>query len=381
MPSIAAGQIETTVVPSGCGFDSMAEFAAECDERQTTRRDGVGDGAGMVAMPSAPAPVSPDVHPDVLAPAAAEASIADVSLVAHTDLAPAVASAVEPVPLPVPLQAPVVAAPAIESGWWAPAAIVLGLVAIAQVPFVAMWATQVRAAAPAPVATLVIESEPAGVLIRVDGTAIGPAPVRLSVPAGRRSVQLTHDGVERGVTLLVAPGETLRQSFAFLPAEPAAAVVPPPQPAQGAVRSAPTGALSGWITVDVPAPLRIFENGQLVGSTEVERLMLPVGEHVLELRSDELRFSTQQTVRVTAGTTTPVLVQLPTAPISINARPWGDVWVDGERVGDTPIGNLMRPIGRHQIVVRHPQLGERRATILSTANEPARVSVDFSNER
>ena len=72
-----------------------------------------------------------------------------------------------------------------------------------------------------------------------------------------------------------------------------------------------------------------------------------------------------------------VPVRLPSASISINAKPWAEAWVDGERVGDTPIGTLMRTIGRHEVVLRHPELGERRVPVLVTMGQPARVSVDF----
>ena len=65
------------------------------------------------------------------------------------------------------------------------------------------------------------------------------------------------------------------------------------------------------------------------------------------------------------------------APLSINARPWAEAWIDGERVGETPIGTLMRPIGRHEVVLRHPELGERRVPVVITLAQPARVSVDF----
>ena len=129
--------------------------------------------------------------------------------------------------------------------------------------------------------------------------------------------------------------------------------------------------------MDVAVPMRIIEDGRLLGTTEVDRLMLPAGDHVLDLRNDELQFSTRQMVTVKAGDTATVQVRLPTAPISINARPWAEAWIDGERIGETPIGTLMRTIGRHEVVLRHPELGERRVPVVISLAQPARVSVDF----
>jgi hypothetical protein len=57
--------------------------------------------------------------------------------------------------------------------------------------------------------------------------------------------------------------------------------------------------------------------------------------------------------------------------------PWAEVWIDGERVGDTPIGNLQAKIGTREIVFKHPELGERRTTATVTLKEPVRISMDL----
>jgi hypothetical protein len=64
--------------------------------------------------------------------------------------------------------------------------------------------------------------------------------------------------------------------------------------------------------------------------------------------------------------------------LSINATPWADVWVDGKSVGTTPLANLEVTAGNHEILWRHPHLGERRETITVTASTPARAATDFS---
>ena len=54
-----------------------------------------------------------------------------------------------------------------------------------------------------------------------------------------------------------------------------------------------------------------------------------------------------------------------------------EVWIDGEKVGETPMGNLPVTIGTHEILFRHPDLGERRRVTTVTLTAPARVSVDM----
>jgi hypothetical protein len=64
--------------------------------------------------------------------------------------------------------------------------------------------------------------------------------------------------------------------------------------------------------------------------------------------------------------------------LSVNAMPWAELWVDGSRVGETPLGNVPVRIGKHEIVLKHPQFGERRLQVLVRADTPARASVDMS---
>jgi hypothetical protein len=53
------------------------------------------------------------------------------------------------------------------------------------------------------------------------------------------------------------------------------------------------------------------------------------------------------------------------------------VFIDGQPVGETPIGNLSVPIGPHEIVFKHPQFGERRHAVSVTAGVPVRLSVEM----
>jgi hypothetical protein len=228
---------------------------------------------------------------------------------------------------PVPVVAEAAAA---QRGRWFVGVAVLALLTLGQLPFVVLWALQ-RANPVAPVAIQVTKPPVAFEIV---------PPVR----------------AER--TLIPPP--------------------PPPKPAPvAAAKPAPPGSLSGWLRVEVPVAMRISEDGRLLGTTDVDRLMLPTGDHVLDLRSDDLQFSTRMLVTIKAGETSVLPVRLPSASISINAKPWAEAWVDGERVGDTPIGTLMRTIGRHEVVLRHPELGERRVPVLVTLAQPARVIVDF----
>ena len=78
-----------------------------------------------------------------------------------------------------------------------------------------------------------------------------------------------------------------------------------------------------------------------------------------------------------SGKVATLTIDPPKTTIAINALPWAEVWMDGTKIGETPIGNLAVSAGSHDLVFRHPELGERRETVLATFKSPVRVSVDM----
>jgi hypothetical protein len=109
----------------------------------------------------------------------------------------------------------------------------------------------------------------------------------------------------------------------------------------------------------------------------MERVMLAAGDHDLEFVNDALGYRASRRVSVTPGRTTSITLQTPKGSLSINAQPWAEVWLNGERLGVTPIGNHAVSIGSHELVFRHPELGERRSPVTVGLQQAARVGVDM----
>ena len=172
-----------------------------------------------------------------------------------------------------------------------------------------------------------------------------------------------------------APANTTPSSPSPTPASPPTAKLTPPAVAPVAAAS-PQG-LAGMLTVSAPVPLRLFLKGRLVGTTEAESTMLPQGTHELEFVNDAVGFRARRTVSIRPGATSAIKLDAPPGTLHINAVPWAEVWIDGERIGETPIGNYAARIGNREIVFRHPELGERRATAMVTLKEPVRISMDM----
>jgi hypothetical protein len=203
-----------------------------------------------------------------------------------------------------------------------------------------------------------VRTEPAGARISVDGLPRGTSPVTVGeLTPGEHAVLLESDFGAMKQIVSIEPGLT------------ASLMVP-----LAAQDGAP---VSGWMSVTAPADVQIFENKRLLGTSQSDRLMVSAGRHELEIVNDTLGYRTIRTVQVSAGKVTPIKVEFPKGTIALNAVPWAEVWVDGEKVGETPIGNLPLSIGPHEIVFRHPDLGEQRHAALVTLNTPARLSVDL----
>lgn len=214
---------------------------------------------------------------------------------------------------------------------------------------------------PAPVTgRLEVSSDPSGASVSVDGQARGQTPLTLTgVEAGRHDVVISQgtSSVMRSVN--VTGGAT---------ASVVASLAPPPPPAP----------VVGWASFDSSVDLQVMENGRMIGTTRASRLALSPGVHELDLVSDALNVRQASTVSIVPGRNTRTIVTLPMGSLSVNALPWAEVWVNGEPVGMTPLANLSVTVGSHEIVWRHPTLGERRQVVLIKAQTPVRVGVDFN---
>lgn len=295
--------------------------------------------------------------------------------------------------------------------------------------FVAYKFFGIGRAAPA-MGTLVVQSSPVGAQVFVDGVDRGVTPARLSLPPGAHILELRGKGVPRVIPLSMTAGAELSQYLEFaetpetgylaIQSDPPGArvfvdgtergiaplTVPDLAPGEHTVvlqggegvsakhvvivqagaqaslvapiaAAVPAGPVSGWISVKAPVTIEILQNGRMIGSSDSDRVMLASGKHELEFVNETLNLRMSRTVQITPGKVTPLKLDLPRGVVHLNASPWAEVWIDGQRAGDTPLGNISLPLGPHEVVFRHPQLGEKRHAISVTAGVPVRLSVDM----
>jgi hypothetical protein len=205
---------------------------------------------------------------------------------------------------------------------------------------------------------LQIRTEPPRAKVTVDGHLFGRSPLVVkNLTPGTHSVLLENETGSFTEDVTIEAGQT------------AALLVPMTKP-QGAN-------LSGWISIAAPTDVQVYENQRLLGSSRSDRIMVSVGRHELEISNEALGYRATRAVEVEPGKVSNVKLEWPKGTLALNALPWAEVWVDGERIGETPIGSVSVPVGSHEIVFRHPELGERKSSVNVAVGVPAKVSVDL----
>lgn len=208
-----------------------------------------------------------------------------------------------------------------------------------------------------------VDTGAAAATVFVDGIEAGAAPLaRDELAAGPHTVRIAFRGgasIERHVT--VTAGETLSL---VLEAPVVRALVP-------------AGPVSGWVHVDSPFEVEVRHHGELIGTSASARILLPAGAQTLELVSSALGYRGEVKASVAPGRVATLRVDTPRVPVAINAQPWAEVVIDGRVHGDTPLAQLQLPIGVHQILLRHPQLGEHTEKVTVRATGINRVAVDL----
>jgi hypothetical protein len=194
-------------------------------------------------------------------------------------------------------------------------------------------------------------------VVSVDGVERGRTPLTVhDLAAGRHEVVVRTAGTTYRRTVQVDPGAT----------------------ASLVIGGTAASTSWGWISLKSSFVIQVLEGGRLIGTSEIDRIMLPPGNHDLEFVSEPFGLRSASRVNVRAGQAAPASVNIPDVAMNINAMPWAEVFINNTRIGDTPLANVTLPPGDHVIVFRHPQFGEKRQTVRVTLKELSpRISVDM----
>jgi hypothetical protein len=191
--------------------------------------------------------------------------------------------------------------------------------------------------APRPAGRLLVESTPTGARVFLDGKLRGEAPLTLQdVPVGKHKLVLESSAGTVTRTIEIRNGRRTIANEVIM---------------------------AGWLAVFCRIPLDVHVGGRRIGTTADERLLLAPGVHEVTLVNEHYNYRDTKTFEIQPGVATPYTVSLPTGTVQVNAPAGAQVWVEGEAVGQVPLGDLQLPIGTREIMARHPDFGERRNTV------------------
>jgi PEGA domain-containing protein len=197
---------------------------------------------------------------------------------------------------------------------------------------------------------LVVKTSPAGARVLVDGKARGVTPLTLTdLSAGSHEVALESNAGTIHRTVTVAANETAEIDESIF---------------------------SGWVAVYAPFEVAISENGRVLRADERNQFLLPPGTHQIRLTNKSLAYDSVQQVEVKPGETIALRLTPNPSTLTVTASEAAEVWLDGARVGDTPLSALPVPLGTHDLVVKRVTGGERRFPITIGAN-PFSLHVEF----
>jgi PEGA domain-containing protein len=301
-----------------------------------------------------------------------------------------------------------------------------GVVALRRGPLPSFFTTAPRTG------SLTIATQPEAAEVMIDGERRGTTPLTVALAAGMHTVTIQHDGDTRVVPLTIAAGAEVTQHFEMktretVPQFGRVSVTTEPPGAKVSIDGHPSGVapiviadltaeehtitvasdsgsserkvivtagntaslmfslsskssgpVGGWLSVSSPFDVEVAENNDVIGASRASRIMLAAGRHDVMLTNRSLGFQEARKIEVAAGKTTTLRIEPPHVSVSVNARPWADVLLDGANIGQTPIANLLVTVGSHELVFRNPQLGERKQTVLVTAGGPNRIATDLT---
>jgi hypothetical protein len=264
----------------------------------------------------------------------------------------------------------------------------LGLLAILVVIQAGFIVSSMFAAdTPPTTGSVTVTSSPSGSPVKIDGTESGVTPLTASIAAGNHLIEVGAGEKLRGQYLSVTGGGSASMHIELVAATPPAAAgqakgpssasSPAARAANGERAASAAPLATGWMSITSGIPMQVLDKGKVVGTSEMARILLPAGEHEFDLVNDGLGYRVTRKVEINAGHTTNVELTLPMGSLSVNALPWAEVWIDGQRAGETPIGNFSIAIGNHEVLFRHPDFGEQRRTVAVGAAAPARIGVDM----
>jgi hypothetical protein len=209
---------------------------------------------------------------------------------------------------------------------------------------------RVPAAARKATGSVRVTSTPAGARVLVDGKARGVTPLTLGdLSPGNHEVALESNAGTVRRTVAVAANQTAQVEESIF---------------------------SGWLAVYAPFEVVIAEANRVLRPDERGQILLPPGLHNLRVANRTLGYEATWSLEIKPGETTNLRVTPGPSALTVTSPEAAEVWVDGAKVGETPLNAAPVPLGTHDVLVKRASGTERRYTI-TVGVKPFTLNADF----
>ena len=222
-----------------------------------------------------------------------------------------------------------------------------------------------------PARTAAVEPKPQAAAAPAKGKGTGALRIG-STPPG---AQVAVDGKPRGITPLTLTDLSAGSHEVVLQSD-AGTVTRTVTVSANATAALDEAIFSGFVTVYSPFDVTVSENGKVLRADDRHQIMLPAGTHELRLVNRALGYEAVRKVDVKPGDATNLQITPDPSALTVTASDAAEVWLDGTRLGDTPMNGMAVPMGAHEIVVKRSAGGERRFNVTIGA-KPFTLNVDF----
>lgn len=132
-----------------------------------------------------------------------------------------------------------------------------------------------------------------------------------------------------------------------------------------------------WVKADAPYELEVSEEGRNLGTTGKAAVVVSPGRHHLEFSNAALGLKIRQIVDTVPGQLVVAPLDLPMGTMNLTSDQPAEVYVDGQRVGETPVSGLAVALGAHEVTFLHARHGQLRYKVTATLGGPVRLIGTF----
>jgi hypothetical protein len=299
---------------------------------------------------------------------------------------------------------------------------VVGLVLVAAMAggVVVGWPSVTRFVNRLRIGTAAFESIPDGSQVIVDGTPVGNAPLKMELTPGTHTVQFRSKDATRSQQVAIARGRerlvlmdwsakrygSLQVSSTPSPAKVlvdgrergetpltlddliVGSHVVQIATAEGSVRrrvdilegrteTLTESVFPGWLKLSTTIDVTVLDGATPVQLDDTYRALLKPGAHTLRIENRTLGFSEIRQVEIEPGGTTTVAVTAQPSTLSVAGSSDADVYIDGTKVGRTPLVDFKVSLGAHDVMVVD-QYGVTRHASITVTTRPAQVDIRFT---